>query len=130
MLCRHSEEDSHQPSHDLRELPHQASPEEVDRLFPLAPIVPAPLGEPDEQLDIDMCEPGLTPATAQPGTPKRVYTPSSSAAAREPSELLDASAYVVLLPTCSYGSGRPASQGPTGALSPDVSVPCILGSRW
>ena len=52
VLCRQSEEDSHQPAHDLRELPHQVSPEEVDRLFPLAPIVPAPLGEPDEQLDI------------------------------------------------------------------------------
>ena len=105
VLCRQSEDDSHQPSHDLRQLPHQLSPEEIERLFPLTPKVPAPLGEPDEQLDMDMCEPGLSLPAAQPGTPTRVVVPSSSAAAREPSELLDASAYLVCLPACSYGSG-------------------------
>ena len=115
-LCQQSEKESHQPAHDLRELPHQLSPEEVDRLFPLTPKVPAPLGEPDEQLDIEMFEPGLLPATQRPGTPTRVLVPSSNAAAREPSELMDASACLVCLPTCSYGSGRPASRGQTGAL--------------
>ena len=47
-LCRASEAESHQPSHDLAELPHQLAAEEVERLFPLAPTVSAPLGEPDE----------------------------------------------------------------------------------
>ena len=56
------------------------------------PIVPAPLDEPDEQLDTEMYEPGSAPLAGRPGTPKRALAPSSNAAAREPAELLDASA--------------------------------------
>ena len=127
-LCQQSEKESHQPAHDLRELPHQLSPEEVDRFFPLTPEVPPPLGEPDEQLDIEMFEPGLLPATQRPGTPTRVLVPSSNAAAREPSELMDANACLVCLPTCSYGSGRPASRGQTGAFPVNVSASRRPGS--
>ena len=45
------------PSHDPHLLLHQVPVEDLDKFFPRAPVVGAPLGEADEAIDHDMSEP-------------------------------------------------------------------------
>ena len=46
------------PSADPTLLPHQIPPAEIDEYFPQAPVVEAALGEPDEEIDDSLVDPG------------------------------------------------------------------------
>ena len=71
------------PTHDATRLPHQIPAEKLDRDFPKAEPVQAPLGEDDEGDDLDYVDPALAASAMKRGSvgaaaPRRACKPASS----------------------------------------------------